>query len=399
MTSHAPLGPSSAARWMSCTASQGLIEQHFPEGVLESESVHAREGTIAHGIAAHELSRILGVAHNQVDDYDDLLDEAESYGFDADSMRTYASWYAQYVGLICDQHEHSLALLETRMDTRIPDVWGTPDAVVRAGADLYIVDFKYGRGHVVPATDNPQLMLYAYAAMIYTDELLELVSDEYPRVEQVHMTIYQPRTPGAAADEAVIRIDQLLEFIDTVRERVDEIDRDEGVFRPGELECRWCPVAALCRPRAEYYSQLDFGVPANTMSAQEIADVLAMASGVVQWVKDVQAYALKAIHEEGKTIPDWKVVKNPGRRVIADQDLAIKRLMSRKHRKRDITKTVLLPFGSLQKLVGGKNALDDILGDAVSTTAGSLVVAPSSDARQEQVRVTANDDFDPEGNK
>ena len=62
---HAILSPSSAKRWIHCTPSALLAEA---EG--SKTSVYAEEGTLAHEIAEHALTRYLeGV-------YDPIIDEA-----------------------------------------------------------------------------------------------------------------------------------------------------------------------------------------------------------------------------------------------------------------------------------------------------------------------------------
>ena len=50
---------------------------------------------------------------------------------------------------------------------------------------LHIVDFKYGRGVLVEAEDNPQMKLYALGAL----EIFDCLYD----IDTVSMTIYQPR--------------------------------------------------------------------------------------------------------------------------------------------------------------------------------------------------------------
>lgn len=63
--------------------------------------------------------------------------------------------------------------------------FGTGDCVIIADGTLHIVDFKYGRGILVEAKDNPQMMLYALGAL----ELFDCLYD----IDTVSMTIFQPR--------------------------------------------------------------------------------------------------------------------------------------------------------------------------------------------------------------
>ena len=50
---------------------------------------------------------------------------------------------------------------------------------------LHIIDFKYGRGVLVEAENNPQMMLYALGALHVYDSLYDIT--------EVAMTVYQPR--------------------------------------------------------------------------------------------------------------------------------------------------------------------------------------------------------------
>ncbi|MGC7974558.1 DUF2800 domain-containing protein, partial [Salmonella enterica] len=67
---------------------------------------------------------------------------------------------------IIDRYDDARVFFELRVNA--PDIheelWGTSDVVILAGDILHIVDFKFGR-LPVHAKDNPQLKIYAYAAL------------------------------------------------------------------------------------------------------------------------------------------------------------------------------------------------------------------------------------------
>ena len=77
--------------------------------------------------------------------------------------------------------------VEQRVDLSeyIPSGFGSSDCILIHGSDLYVYDFKYGKGVRVEAEDNPQMRLYALGAY--------LMYREFWKIEQVHMTIVQPR--------------------------------------------------------------------------------------------------------------------------------------------------------------------------------------------------------------
>ena len=185
---HALLGASGAARWLSCPPSARLGEQ-FPDTASE----YAAAGTLAHAIA--EL-------------------KARKYFLEPMSTRTYNARlkklredprYDKGMDAATDTYlEHLKALamsygplqpfvaLETRVDfgDYVPEGFGTADAILVDGDRLCVVDYKNGAGVLVEAEENPQMMLYALGALktygpIYGDTIRE-----------VHLSIVQPNAGG-----------------------------------------------------------------------------------------------------------------------------------------------------------------------------------------------------------
>lgn len=78
-------------------------------------------------------------------------------------------------------------LIEQKLDFSdyVPEGFGTGDLVVVGTGTLHVVDLKYGRGVVVSAEKNPQMMLYALGALSLFDMLYD--------IEKVSMAIVQPR--------------------------------------------------------------------------------------------------------------------------------------------------------------------------------------------------------------
>jgi hypothetical protein len=84
---------------------------------------------------------------------------------------------------------------------------GTADAVIVAGSRLHVIDLKYGRGVRVDAERNPQLILYALAALDTLDPLGE--------VTDVMLTIHQPRLEHVSSWEATA--DELRALLPRIR--------------------------------------------------------------------------------------------------------------------------------------------------------------------------------------
>jgi hypothetical protein len=115
---------------------------------------------------------------------------------------------------------------------------------------------------------------------------------------------------------------------------------------------------------------------------EELGQALDRTRELENWIKQVRETALIKIYDRGEQVPGWKVVQAHGRRTIPDVEAAAQRLMKAKFRKRDTTRTQLLPLGQLDRLVGGADRLEEILGDLVVRTPGKPTLAPQDDKRE-----------------
>ena len=77
MAAHALLSPSSAHRWLHCTASPRLEEHEEDKG-----SIFAQEGTLAHAYCARALKRFLGLPTDGEDAEIDSLSELHDNAMD-----------------------------------------------------------------------------------------------------------------------------------------------------------------------------------------------------------------------------------------------------------------------------------------------------------------------------
>lgn len=156
MTEHSFLPPSSAARRVACPGSRGL-EAKYPE---DKESPHAREGALAHWVAAETLQGRGEMIRPAQDCINQTLGTSDTI---TDEMIEGAELYAACIrGVTNDPDLFKLIRIEERVDiSRIhPQCWGTPDAWVQIGNDIHIWDYKFGHGHV-EVFENWQLIEYA----------------------------------------------------------------------------------------------------------------------------------------------------------------------------------------------------------------------------------------------
>ena len=178
---HALLSPSAAHRWLNCTAAPRL-----EENAADNETDYAAEGTLAHAYCARHLKTFLSqdvTAENQE------IEEYAQYnsGEMAEYTETYKTIVLEKYNAARAKTKDALLLVETRLDFSgyVPEAFGTADAIIIADGTMEVIDFKYGKGVKVSATDNPQMKIYAIGAY-------NRFTFEY-NIDRVRMTIAQPR--------------------------------------------------------------------------------------------------------------------------------------------------------------------------------------------------------------
>lgn len=388
MSVHSDLGPSAAARWLDCTASVGLIRKYFPDGD-NSDSIYAREGTLAHRAAELRTSEVMGLATSPASmrgkwtRWKKAVNAEEEFKDPNSVMKEmigHAEGYAAFVEQLALGFSSSpMCMLETRVKTGIKGVWGTADCILASDEEIAVVDFKYGRGVEVDPRENPQLMIYALGAVVELERLLFEYSDSTPVV----LGVYQPRVSSRGGVWRTT-VGQIREFaLQQVEPAVKAIESGEGTkFSPGDNTCRWCPMSGSCAAQTEWAVSRDFSVPESpVLDPDAMSAALEQLAGVEIWCKAVKSKALEMMYESGGNIPGWKVVRSAGRRTIRDFEAAVQALEAEGLKEKDVTKKVLLNVTDLQKKLGGRAEFDRVLGSTVEVSPGSLSVVKDSDKR------------------
>lgn len=369
---HTLLSPSSSHRWLNCTPSPRLEEQ-FPN----NDTTAAAEGTAAHALCEHKLKKALKMRSKRpVSEYD------------SDEMELCSDGYVEYVleklteaKKLCSD---PLVLIEQHLDFSkyVTDGFGTGDCLIIADDTIHIIDFKYGQGVVVDATDNPQMKLYALGA-------LEMYAGIYD-IKQIALTIYQPRRNHISEWE--ISVDDLLEWAYTeLKVKAELAYNGEGDYCAGEW-CTFCRAAVKCRARAEAKLQLaqyEFAQP-PLLSDEEIEDILGKLDDLTAWAKDIKEYAEDAAINHGKKWTGFKVVEGRSVRKYTDEDAVAE--AAKLHGYKDIFKQSLITITEMEKLLG-KREFNEILGDLVYKPPGKPMLVPESDKRPAINTTTATDEF------
>lgn len=366
---HAVLSPSSSERWIQCPASVRLAATLPPE----PSSPYAAEGTRAHTLAEIEASFVFDhiTRRQRTIRFKKWLKESEAEGDDVEAMQDHV---AEYVGLIKERaaiYPNSQVLLEQRLATGVGGSWGTSDTVIVSPEHVEIIDLKYGQGVPVSAINNPQLRLYALGA-------LDTFGDILGETEVVFMTVHQPRLQSVSTEE--ISAADLRAWRQVIIPIAERALGEDAEFGPSESACRWCPAAGICRARMEYQTQNDFAKKPDTMTAEEIAEILEKTPDIRDWCSAVENYALDAAYSKGESFPGWKVVMSSGNRYIPDDVAAIDALAAAGFPAEDTSKTKVKGVGALEKLVG-KDKLPDVLGDLLARREGKPSLVKESDKR------------------
>lgn len=360
MGKHSILPPSGSHRWLNCTPSARL-ELEF--GDTESEA--AREGTAAHALCEHKLKRALKRrSRRPVSDYDsDEMEECTD----------------AYVDFVMEQYEAArqtcrdpVVLIEQHLDFScyVPDGFGTGDCVIISDDRLHIVDFKYGKGILVEAEDNPQMKLYALGALEIYDALYD--------IREVSMTIFQPRRENVST--WTIPVEELRDWAEReLKPKAQMAYNGEGEYSPGEW-CTFCRAAVRCRARAEEklrLAQEEFRMPPLLTDA-EIEEILHLLPDLTRWANEVTAYATDAAANHGKEWNGFKVVEGRSSRKYRDEEAVAQAAMNAGYE--DIFRRQLITLTEMQKLMGKKN-FEEILGGLIYKPPGKPTLVPDTDKR------------------
>ena len=368
-TQHALLSASGAHRWLHCTGSP-LLEKDFPD----STSVYAQEGTLAHELCELKLMAYTGeITKRKLTSMKTRLMKSELWQPEMDST---SEAYLDYIKDITMSYTvKPVILTEKKVDFSryVPEGFGTADCLILAGDTLHVVDYKHGKGVVVDADHNPQMMLYALGAM---SELSLLY-----RFKFVHMTIVQPRVNNIS--EFTMAADELIEWGEkVVKPKAEAAISGKGEFEAGDW-CRFCRAKRQCKTRYEsndsLYPALSAQHDPRLITLDELGRYLKRGKDMAAWLEDMKEYALSE-SLAGAEVPGWKAVEGRGSRVFTDTDEAVDTLI-----KNGIDESVLyerrvLTLAQMEKAVG-KKAFGELVGDLVVKNPGKPTLVEESDKR------------------
>jgi len=361
---HARFSPSAADRYIHCPPSLILGEE---AGAEDTSSDYSREGTEAHSLGEFFLKEALGIP---------CEDPRPGLHYYTDEMQECAEGYRDAVLEIFHtlQRDCPDAIISIEQRVSIEEyadgAFGTSDAVLIGNGEMFIVDYKHGRGVEVSAEDNAQLKCYALGAYLAFSPLYD--------IQKITLVIYQPRINNFS--QWSLTTEALLNWAENdLRPAAEMALHGEGDFACGPW-CRFCRAKAVCRKRAEENMMLaryDFARP-DSLEDDEINIILGKVDALTAWANDVREYALQRALA-GYAWDDWKVVEGRSVRKYADEDKVAAAVKAAGY---DPYERKLLNLTEMQKMLG-KKQFEELLGPLVIKPEGKPTLVSRSDKREE----------------
>ena len=331
------VGGSTAKRVISCPASIDMVAK-MPK--LPS-SKYADEGTLLHDAISQILdckaTDVIGMVYEGITLTQELYDDKIAVALSAlDEIDP-------------DKQMEFAVESSVNFGDLLPGVFGSADLLGRIGKKAIVLDWKFGNGVAVEATENYQGMFYAAAAM-RTPETAWVFED----VEEIEIIIVQPpmvkRWVTTPARIAMFEFD-LIAAVNGPRTKMATGDH-----------CRWCAAKPTC-PLVTGAVDRAHKVDLIRLDAEKIGEYLTQAELLQSWIDDLQALALEMLEKNVK-VPGWKLVAKRGTRQWIKDEYAVELLGDKAYEK------TLLSVAQAEKIIGKKKFPTGV---SVSVSSGSTL--------------------------
>ncbi len=304
--------PSSAKRWMNCTASPHAVQRYKDEpgeAAMEGTAFHwLLENCLVDGSdPAALMGRTLTVTEGQT---------TREFLIDKDMIAD-ARLVASAIREVALQPG---AMSRVEVKARLPwidsDLHGRTDVwAFDANGWLSVMDAKYGRVDVSPI-ELEQLLIYALG--IYREHIEPLVGD---KVAGINLMIAQPRSllPGPRIKTWQCSLDYLLNFELELRVAVHAV-RHKPEFKMGEW-CKYCPALGSCPPTNAALYNIGHTLAAAEMTGVDAARVLLLKDLLETKLKQAAVVAKEALLHR-QDVPGFKLVTSRKHRQYRDEELA-----------------------------------------------------------------------------
>lgn len=361
------LSSANANKWLFCAPSARLEEQ-FPITCGD----YVGEGSLAHKIAQLKLKEHFCPLGQKIFTLE--LGKLRQDPLYREEMPEHADTYINFIGHIAQSYaEAPYIAIEKRLDYShiVPGGFSTVDCLIIGGDTLWVVDFKYGKGHAVSAIENPQLQMEALGALYSYGPLYD--------IRTIKMAIYQPRLDNISQWELAAA--ELEAWGQSIRPQALAAYMGRGEFKPGPW-CHFCRAKALCRAYCDVQLALEgYGRrPAPLISNEEIGEILHRAQNFKKWLAELEEYALSECLS-GALIPGWKAVMGRSNRQFINVEEAFELLEKAGYTEEQLFEKKPATPAVLEKLLG-KKKFAQLLSEQVEMPPGKPILVPESDRRE-----------------
>ena len=263
-------------------------------------------------------------------------------------------------------------ITEARVRYKGMDAFGTCDLLISTARFVFIVDWKFGRGVVVPGgPSNKQLRFYAGAA-------LETVPKYFEGGKEIVLAIIQP-----AADEplthGVIEREVLEDWIAEMRRAIRQIIADDVGDPVTGKHCRWCRAAPTCpAKRGEVTAALDYDPRDTAIDPVEFGRMLEQADSVESWAKQVRQVAYNEM-VKGRPINGYKLVQRRATRKWDNEETACAALLEAGIN--EVFEQKLISPARAEKAVKSSGGDPKDLADLIVKESSGLTITTADDKR------------------
>lgn len=369
MAEHARLSPSAAEQWMTCPGSVQLSEQ-FPD----ETSIHAAEGTAAHSVRERCLKSGLNVV--------DLLGErivADEWEFQV--TQDWVNWLQPGIDFVREQPGESFIEYRVDLSAWMPGQFGTLDTGIITSEIIFIDDLKFGRGVIVDAERNKQLMIYAAG-------FWENVARHRTNATKFRLIVDQPRGQGGTWREWDCTLDDILKFMEEVSAAAKLTEDHDAPLKVSSKGCQFCRVASnfACPAMHEFCFDLLGGLELpeiDQLTPDRRSEVVKHAPLVKKWLES--AHSLHLDHAlKGLPTPGFKAVATQGDRTWADEEKA-EEFWKAKMPAKDIYTQKLKSPAQMEKVAGTRNWAK--AQELITRPDGKPALVPLSDKREPLVPI------------
>jgi len=398
---HAVLSASGSPLWLVCTPSA-----RFQENFADEDTVYAREGSFAHGLAAARLNNWLKLMVDCITDEEDeeaifkAAHEADWAEFHNKELDDYVQGYVDRCLAMIDAARKRdplcIVLVEQRMPYThwVPEGFGTGDLVIVSTWFCWVRDLKFGKGVRVDAVDNSQLMIYGLAAYQNYYSVIH-------GFDQIVVEIDQPRLDHI--DRMEMSVEDLLKWgEEVVRPRAALAWDGAGPFVPGS-HCTesFCRARFQCKARAEHAMAVideQERFAKLTVTDGQLNEMLPRLKAAIKWAQGLLEQAELDMKEGRKEYPSMKLVEGRRDRYIDDPDAVKTAMIGLGFKEEELYDRELKAMTKLEKMAGKKHFAEfEKQGWIRKPDKGPPTMVPATDPRP-AIRLTnsAEDDFEDE---